>query len=278
MSHSARAQQEPSMEEILAAIRRIIADEGGPEGKPADANANAQPAPTPTPAPAPAAANSKSSLSRDEIEAIAARVEAAKPYPADVLTLSDVVEPSEHNSPRPAELSTPKLPRDPAPETKNFRAIDPVENLFRDEIEKNPPTSSNVERSLATPLRKDEGEKPPAPSVAASPAPAPRPVRTPPPGLNRDEPQKSTPMAAKITPPLSIIDDPALMSPAATAAVSAAFNSLASTILSKDARTLEDLVREMIKPMLRAWLDDNLPSLVERLVRSEIERVSRSGR
>ncbi len=68
------------------------------------------------------------------------------------------------------------------------------------------------------------------------------------------------------------------MSPAATAAVSAAFNSLASTILSKDARTLEDLVREMMKPMLRSWLDDNLPSLVERLVRSEIERVSRSGR
>ena len=35
------------------------------------------------------------------------------------------------------------------------------------------------------------------------------------------------------------------------------------------------LVREMLRPMLKVWLDDNLPSLVERLVRAEIERVSR---
>ena len=39
--------------------------------------------------------------------------------------------------------------------------------------------------------------------------------------------------------------------------------------------SLEDLVREMLKPMLKAWLDDNLPNMVERLVRAEIERVSR---
>ena len=38
---------------------------------------------------------------------------------------------------------------------------------------------------------------------------------------------------------------------------------------------LEDLVREMLRPMLKAWLDDNLPGMVERMVRAEIERVSR---
>ena len=43
----------------------------------------------------------------------------------------------------------------------------------------------------------------------------------------------------------------------------------------KNARTLEDLVKEMLRPMLKSWLDDNLPSLVERIVRAEIERVSR---
>lgn len=37
--------------------------------------------------------------------------------------------------------------------------------------------------------------------------------------------------------------------------------------------TLEDLVREEIRPMLKEWLDINLPPLVERLVRTEIERV-----
>ena len=54
-----------------------------------------------------------------------------------------------------------------------------------------------------------------------------------------------------------------------------AFSSLAYTVLAQNSRTLEDLVREMLKPMLKAWLDDNLPNMVERLVRAEIERVSR---
>ena len=46
-------------------------------------------------------------------------------------------------------------------------------------------------------------------------------------------------------------------------------------MLVQNARTLEDLVREMLRPMLKAWLDDNLPNMVERMVRAEIERVSR---
>ncbi len=54
-----------------------------------------------------------------------------------------------------------------------------------------------------------------------------------------------------------------------------AFNALAQTVLSQNARTLEDLVREMLRPMLKGWLDDNLPGMVERMVRAEIERVSR---
>jgi len=67
----------------------------------------------------------------------------------------------------------------------------------------------------------------------------------------------------------------ALLSPRATAAVDLAFNTLAHTVLVQNSRTLDDLVREMLKPMLKAWLDDNLPNMVERLVRAEIERVSR---
>lgn len=66
-----------------------------------------------------------------------------------------------------------------------------------------------------------------------------------------------------------------LLSPSANQAVQAAFHNLAGTILSNNARTLEDLVKEMLRPMLKGWLDENLPPLVERLVRQEIERVSR---
>ena len=66
-----------------------------------------------------------------------------------------------------------------------------------------------------------------------------------------------------------------LLSEHATAAVSSAFGSLAHTVLVQNARTLDDLVRDMLQPMLKTWLDDNLPTIVERLVRAEIERVSR---
>jgi hypothetical protein len=71
---------------------------------------------------------------------------------------------------------------------------------------------------------------------------------------------------------------PQILSRSTVSAVESAFNSLANTVLSNNARTLEDLVKEMLRPMLKSWLDDNLPSLVERIVKAEIERVSRGGR
>jgi cell pole-organizing protein PopZ len=66
-----------------------------------------------------------------------------------------------------------------------------------------------------------------------------------------------------------------LLSGSTAAAVDSAFNSLAQTVLIQNARTLEDLVREMLRPLLKGWLDDNLPGIVERIVRQEMERVSR---
>ena len=57
--------------------------------------------------------------------------------------------------------------------------------------------------------------------------------------------------------------------------VTSSFNMLAHTVLTQNARTLEDLVKDLLKPMLKGWLDENLPTLVERLVRAEIERVTR---
>jgi uncharacterized protein len=66
-----------------------------------------------------------------------------------------------------------------------------------------------------------------------------------------------------------------LLSRSTSAAVDSAFSTLAQSSLTQNARSLEDLVREMLRPLLKAWLDENLPGMVERLVRSEIERVSR---
>jgi cell pole-organizing protein PopZ len=69
-----------------------------------------------------------------------------------------------------------------------------------------------------------------------------------------------------------------LLSPTSDAAVANAFGELANTIFGDKTRTIEGVVEDMLRPMLQSWLDNNLPSLVDRLVRDEIERVSRRRR
>jgi cell pole-organizing protein PopZ len=66
-----------------------------------------------------------------------------------------------------------------------------------------------------------------------------------------------------------------LLSTSADTTVTSSFNMLAHTVLTQNARTLEDLVKDMLRPMLKDWLDANLPNMVERLVRAEIERMTR---
>ncbi len=91
------------------------------------------------------------------------------------------------------------------------------------------------------------------------------------------EPPEPAPPPTPFPPAPARLDDQQerLLSNAAGAAVDSAFHALAQTVLSQNARTLEDLVRDMLRPMLKSWLDDNLPGMVERMVRAEIERVSR---
>jgi cell pole-organizing protein PopZ len=94
--------------------------------------------------------------------------------------------------------------------------------------------------------------------------------------IHADEMPERDPLeAARQTLSEQVEMDRPLLSRSATAAVDSAFASLTHTVLSQNARTLDDLVKDMLRPMLKSWLDDNLPSLVERLVRAEIERVSR---
>jgi cell pole-organizing protein PopZ len=67
----------------------------------------------------------------------------------------------------------------------------------------------------------------------------------------------------------------ALLSSASDLKIGASFEALAETLLARDKDLVERAAREMLRPMLKSWLDDHLPSLVERLVRAEIERVAR---
>ncbi len=69
-----------------------------------------------------------------------------------------------------------------------------------------------------------------------------------------------------------------LMSTEAASSIASHFDTLAATMFINDSGILRDYAQEMMRPMLKQWLDDNLPVIVERLVRAEIERVARGGR
>ncbi|MFN3719136.1 MAG: PopZ family protein [Rhizobium rhizophilum] len=70
----------------------------------------------------------------------------------------------------------------------------------------------------------------------------------------------------------------ALVSAATVEQVSRSFSDLAAAFDGTERRSLDEMAEEMLRPMLKDWLDDNLPTLVERLVREEIERVARGPR
>jgi cell pole-organizing protein PopZ len=211
MTQPAKA-QEPSMEEILASIRRIIADDDAaksPEPAPPPVAAvPLRPAPSPPAAPEPPPAPAfvpvpAPSINETVLDEMLAELNAAPP---PVEMASDVLDLTE------------EMAAAPSPAETGFRSIDGQSDIV---FEDSPP-----ERFA---------EPPPA----------------------YEAPRRS------------------IMSSATSAAVDSAFNSLAHTVLVQNARTLEDLVKEMLQPLLKSWLDDNLPGLVERLVRAEIERVSR---
>jgi cell pole-organizing protein PopZ len=95
-----------------------------------------------------------------------------------------------------------------------------------------------------------------------TPEPEPEPAYTPPPAA----------------PPIFDRDEVAdnLVGDHASSAAASAFGSLSSALLMpKDGRTLEDVVRELLRPLLKEWLDQNLPRIVETKVEEEVHRIAR---
>jgi cell pole-organizing protein PopZ len=130
----------------------------------------------------------------------------------------------------------------------------------------------------------------PAPALAPEPAPlAPTPAAPPPepaaivasaPKIVWEKaPPVPEPAAAPASEPSPVVvaEEP-FASPATEAAVAASFEALSATVAMQSAEMIEGMMHEMLRPMLKSWLDDNLPSLVERLVRAEIQRVARGAR
>lgn len=69
----------------------------------------------------------------------------------------------------------------------------------------------------------------------------------------------------------------AIISETAGRQVAAAFEELNDAFTASRKRSYDEIAEEIMRPMLQEWLDNNLPLLVERLVREEIERVARGG-
>jgi cell pole-organizing protein PopZ len=240
------------MEEILASIRRIIADD---EAKPPVADKPAGPA-------------------------VAAKPE--KPAAIAPVAKAPVMNDIPPSAIAPAKAAAAKTPPPPAaPPAKPAPA--PAVTNSQDDIDAMLAglDEATSEAEIRTSL--PDGEVFELTDEMALPETPP----PPPPVFHKVEPQDDVEFAEAARPAYRqpAFEPPPFESPAAPAqqilsrstvsAVESAFNSLANTVLSNNARTLEDLVKEMLRPMLKGWLDDNLPGLVERIVKAEIERVSR---
>jgi len=193
----AKDQHEPSMEEILASIRRIISEDG-------DGDKAAAPPGEPG---------------------------------ADVLVLTEEVPDENHPAEdvEPVAALPPEEPAAPSPTEPMVKLSDPEPEEAASE-------------SQAAP------EPAPAPPSAEVPAPLA-------PGFGRRIISDTTATASLTA--LTDLVNRAHREPAVT-----------SMPLGQSQRTLEELTRELLTPMLKSWLDANLPQLVERIVREEIGRLA----
>ncbi|MGO6851677.1 DUF2497 domain-containing protein [Rhizobium leguminosarum] len=278
--------REPSMEEILASIRQIIESNEPGAGKAisaslppvygADEDENGSeihltvddtyagvefPEPVMRSSdPRFVAANSAGTAPEAEVPAralsladVAARVRAASERSAVQAGQALREIPSGFRQPEPQPAVMPELPRAAAPQPQ---PIFPAAAA---------PTQHVAIQQPAEPVLEE------TPGVAvAEPAPA---VETAPPAI---EPAQSS--TERFLP--SVMDEvqPTLLSEDAGLQISRSFEELAAAIDGAERRSLDEIAEDMLRPMLREWLDDNLPTLVERLVREEIERVARGPR
>lgn len=203
----ANAEQEPTMEEILASIRRII-NEDEDEAKPEEAEAGAEAEPEAEPEPEEAVAEAPSE--EDE---------------GDVLELTERVE----------------------DETAGTDPISMTDDLMIVDREEEPEPEPEPEPEMEAPEPEPEPEPEPAPEARPEPA------------LSEDE---------------------GLLGDVQASAAAGAFAALSENlrVSSDQGLTLEGIVRELLRPMLKQWLDENLPSIVEEQVQAEIERVARRRR
>jgi hypothetical protein len=264
---------EPSIDDIVASIRRIISDEETKVRKP----------------PQPSAAKN-----------------------ADILELTNMlnedgsVTPLPVAAPKQDKVEAKSEPRLDAAPIMPFADTDDDEPIYTDTPQADAPRVINrpppaMDKPLtATPAHSPMGQRPSDPGSAPQPTTSsPTPARA---AMNMNPTNSTTSSGVTLTPVNSPAAAPSpgpapgpaagpasgIVSPHAAGAAAAAFDRLTQAALQQNApppprpagppiggKSVEDLVRDMLRPMLQQWMDANLPGMVERMVQQEIQRMTR---
>ncbi|AZO02007.1 MULTISPECIES: PopZ family protein [unclassified Mesorhizobium] len=273
MATASSAQREPSMEEILASIRRIIEDSDTGRKQPAEAGDLRQDL-------EPAAVNTPSAaIPAVEVDAFRSELH-ADASPRKPATLAEVQ----------AQLAAtdPVLARAEArPEPVKAAPATPAEAGVRHAVEPSAPAAANRPAAANAPQTAEtivadwrrEIAAAGGSTVTAKPA-----VRAPEaaPRVEIDKEEPAVEAVAHAGAPQSSAPEaqpsrPAILSEHTGRQVAAAFGELSDAFASRGKKSFDEMAEEMLRPMLQDWLDNNLPTLVERLVREEIERVARGA-
>ncbi|MDF1609871.1 PopZ family protein [Hoeflea sp. YIM 152468] len=263
----AGAQREPSMEEILASIRRIIENnEPGQDGNPAESESHASYSG--------AEDDTAAEVVADQEAGVNGSVSAYRETAAQPVSLADVAARA-RATPQPfsAEVHSLEVSLDiPAPGDEpalvsdtdvGSEADDAAADELREALLSDEPVVAAVDdiSAAAEPVA-DTGAGSQAQSESESESEA-------------EAAPAETPEDAATVPQQG---GSQLISLQTGEKVAAAFGELDAAILQGQRRSFDEIAEEMLRPMLTQWLDDNLPTLVERLVREEIERVARGNR
>ncbi len=223
----AKAEQEPSIEEILESIRQIISEDAEEEAKTAEADKKdkgSDPGLSLTPEKEKPVPPSNLSL----------KPEAEKPVPPSDLSLK----PKEEKPIPPSDLSL--KPKEEKPDAKK----EPL-SLTPDIAEPVNPASTDIDMT----------------------------------DTNMDIDIDMTDRAAEQDKETAAAD--ALMSPETANAVTTSLAKLLTSNLAVESGkhegkvTLEDMALTIMKPLIKAWLDQNLPAIIEKAVTKEVEKLSR---
>lgn len=296
MAQANSVQREPSMEEILASIRRIIEDSDTTrkpqelDAVPAAANEAGSPAPLEVDAfrtelgPVAGIGDDKRPAFGAASAAVPARTVESQPAPEQApktFRLADVqaqmareaAEPSK--APEPSRLA-------PVVENRPVPIVEPQREMAKPAVR---PVNLTSAPAAPQPAKPETLQ----PSAQAEPRPEPvelkieKPIQPVVPASR--EQGVSSDVAPAVSPPspglgggasasLEAVAKP-IISQAAGRQVAAAFGQLSEAFALRANKTFDEMAEQMLRPMLQDWLDNNLPVLVERLVREEIERVAR---